>query len=96
MVGFAMAPRNLTTEAWAVKQLRKMDWVVRHHHLKALEQNKPNLHEKICDMMGADEAILGRSGGFVIDSRVVIMAKDRVGGKATQVTLHRWLKKKES
>ena len=89
-----MAPPS-STVTWFVCQLRKMNWGDRHEHLKKIELHKPGLHRNVCELLGPDEALPGMASGSIITRQSVIVAKDRVGGGMKQMTLHRYLKKKQ-
>ena len=64
------------TVNWALKRLRKLDWVARHENLSKIRRRNPLVWNAICEESSPDEVLFGkRTSVYSLDE--VIVAKDK-------------------
>ena len=86
-------PRNGTTADWLARQLRNMDWCLRHKHMACLQAKRPALFNGVCRLLAADECLYGQASPIVVAFDCTLILKDapsmRKPGKV-QTTLFRY------
>ena len=64
------------TVTWAAKQLREMDWELRHAHMRGLRSRRPIFFEAVCKELSPDESLYGDNIRKTTGTEIIIL-KDK-------------------
>ena len=78
--------------AFAVAQMRRLDWIQRHAYFDRFVKFNTKLKIDVQSIMNPDELLMGLSTGLNVSPFDIIVLKDkkRAWGKYVQPTLFRW------